>query len=134
MGFYLGKRSLDDQILFESSGRPTRASTRGRFVSATGPFATRLGAEYYHRYGSLHSGPLICAEAERLAREDPNPAWQLIREQIELEMIMSPEELDEWYQAEAQEYEPDKPMIGALDVTDMFRQSMALENLYQEMI
>jgi len=33
---------------------------------------------------------------------------------------------------EAEEYEPDKPMLGAVNVSDMLRQARVLEDLYQE--
>ncbi len=102
MAIYLGKRPSGDLVQFHCVGRPTRANTGGRFVSAIGPFASKLGAAYYIRY------KCVPAEAERLARTDPNPVWQIIREQIELEMTMSAEELAEWRQCEAEEYEPGK--------------------------
>ncbi len=130
MAIYLGKRPQGDLIQFECEGRPTRQNTAGRFVSAIGPFATRLGASYFLRYGQ--QAGISPADADRLALEDPNPVWQLIREQIEIEMSMTAEELAEWRQCEAQEYEPDKPRLGALDVTDMFQYSQTLEALYQE--
>jgi len=47
-------------------------------------------------------------------------------------MTMSAEELAELRQCEAEEYEPDKPIPGAVDVTEMFHQARVLENLYQE--
>ena len=58
--------------------------------------------------------------------------WQLLREQIEVEMRMISEELAELRQCLAEEYEPDKPTPGAIDVTDMLRQAQVLEALYQE--
>ena len=132
MPIYLGKRPNGDLMQFPCVGRPTRENTGGRFVSATGPFASQLAATYYARYGHANPEVRTCADAERLAREDPNPAWQIIREQIELEMSMSADDLAEWRQCEAEEYEPDKPMLGAVDVTEMFRQARVLEDLYQE--
>ncbi len=132
MAIYLGKRPNGDLVQFHCAGRPTRANTSGRFVSATGPFASPLAATYYIRYGHANPEVRTCADAERLARADPNPVWQSIREQLELEMTMSAEELAEWRQCQAEEYEPDKPMLGAVDVTEMFRQARVLEGLYQE--
>ena len=132
MAIYLGKRPQGDLVQFHCAGRPTRENTGGRFVSAIGPFATCLAATYYARYGHANPEVRTCADAERLARADPNPVWQIIREQLELEMTMSAEELAEWRQCEAEEYEPDKPMLGAVDVSDMFRQARVLEDLYQE--
>ena len=132
MAIYLGKRPQGDLVQFQCGGRPTRANTGGRFVSAIGPFATCLGAAYYARYGHANPEVRTCADAERLARADSNPVWQIIREQLEIEMSMSAEELAEWRQCEAEEYEPDKPMLGAVDVSDMFRQARVLEDLYQE--
>lgn len=132
MAIYLGKRPNGDLVQFHCAGRPTRENTGGRFVSAIGPFASSLAATYYARYGHANPEVRTCADAERLARADPNPVWQIIREQIELEMSMSAEELAEWRQCEAEEYEPDKPMLGAVDVTEMFRQARAMEDLYQE--
>jgi len=132
MAIYLGKRPQGDLVQFHCAGRPTRQNTGGRFISAIGPFATCLAATYYARYGHANPEVRTCADAERLARTDPNPVWQIIREQLELEMSMSAEELAEWRQCEAAEYEPDKPMLGAVDVTEMFRQAQVLEDLYQE--
>jgi hypothetical protein len=132
MAFYLGKRPQGDLIQFQCAGRPTRQSTGGRFVSAIGPFATRLGAAYYARYGHANPEVRTCADAERMAIADPNPVWQMIREQIEVELTMSAEELAEWRQCEVAEYEPDKPRLGAVDVSDMFRQARVLEDIYQE--
>ncbi len=132
MAIYLGKRPQGDLVQFQCAGRPTRENTGGRYVSAIGPFATYLGAAYYARYGHANPEVRTCADAERLACADPNPVWQMIREQLELEMTMSAEELAEWRQCEAEEYEPDKPMLGAVDVSDMFRQARVLEDLYQE--
>ena len=134
MLFYLGKRPQGDLILFQSAHTPTRQNTDPRFVSAIGPFASQLGASYYARYGQANPALHTCADAERLAREDPNPVWQMLREQIEIEMQMSAAELAEIRFDEACEYEPDKPQINPLDVTDMLRHSLALETLYQEMI
>jgi hypothetical protein len=131
MAIYLGKRINGDLTQFHCTGRPTYANTGGRFVSAIGPFASQLGAAYYARYGHANPEVRTCADAERLARADPNPVWQIIREQIKLEMSMSAEELAEWCQCEAEEYEPDKPMPGAVYVTEMFRQARVLEDLYQ---
>lgn len=130
MSIYLGKRPQGDLIQFECEGRPTRANTAGRFVSAIGPFATRLGASYYARFGQ--QAGINPADAERMAHQDANPLWQMLREQIEVEMRMSAEELAEWRQCLAEEYEPDNPPIGAIDVTDMLRQAQALEALYQD--
>jgi len=132
MAIYLGKRPQGDLVQFQCAGRPIRENTGGRFVSAIGPFATCLAATYYARYGHANPEVRTCADAERLARADPNPVWQMIREQLELEMTMSADELAEWRQCEAEEYEPDKPMLGAVDVSDMLRQAQVLEDLYQE--
>ena len=134
MAFYLGKRPRGDLILFQSSHTPTRQTADHRFISAIGPFASQLGASYYARYGQDNPVIRTCADAERLAREDPNPVWQMLREQIEVEMQMNAAELAEISFDQACEYEPDKPQIGSLDVTDMLRHSLALETLYQEML
>lgn len=132
MAFYLGKRPYGDLILFQSSGRPTRQSTGGRFVSAIGPFVTRLGASYYARFGHANPDLRTCADAERLAQEDSDPLWQVIREQIEVEMTMTEEELAAARQFDAEEYEPDKPRPSAKDISDLFRQARVLEELHQE--
>ena len=132
MAIYLGKRPQGDLVQFHCAGRPTRENTGGRFVSAIGPFATCLGAAYYARYGHANPEVRTCADAERLAHADSNPVWQMIREQLEIEMLMGAEELAEMRQFEIEEYEPDKTTLSAWDVTDMLRQSHALEILYQE--
>jgi hypothetical protein len=129
MSYYLGKRLEGDLILFQSADRPTRESTKGRFTSAFGPFS-RIGAAYYARFGYYAGTPL--ADVERLAAEDPNLEWQSIREVIEIEMTMTTAERLEHYQCMAEEYEPDKPSLSAVDVTDMLRQARVLEDIYQE--
>ena len=128
MAIYLGRRPQGDLIRFECESHPT--NTGSRFTGVIGPFATRLGASYYVRYGQ--QAGISPADADRLAIEDPNPVWQLHREMLEAEYAMSAEELAEWRQCEAEEYEPDKPHPGALDVTDMFQYSQALEALYSD--
>jgi hypothetical protein len=132
MAYYLGKRLQGDLILFQSTGKPTRQSTAERFFSAIGPFATRLGASYYARFGHANSCLCTCADAERLAHEDPNPLWQVIREQIEVEMTMTEEELAETLQCESEEYEPDRLRLHALPAPGLFRQAHVKEELHQD--
>ncbi len=129
MAYFLGKRIQGDQILFQSNSRPTSESTCGRFISATGPFKTRLGAAYFARFGQAN--PLIrtCDDAERLAYEDHNPVWQMQREQLEIEMQMTEEELEAYRIDEACEYEPDKPLLTPVDISEMLQRSLAIESL-----
>ena len=129
MVYFLGKRIQGDQILFQSTSRPTSESTRGRFISATGPFKTRLGAAYFARFGQGNPFIRTCEDAERLAIEDPNPIWQMLREQIE--MIMTEEELEATRMDEASEYEPDKLLLTPTDVSEMLQRSQVLASLYE---
>lgn len=129
MAYYLGKRIQGDQILFQSNSRPTSESTCGRFISATGPFKTRLGAAYFARFGQSNLFIRTCEDAERLAIEDPNPVWQMLREQIEIEMTMTEEELEATRMDEACEYEPDKLLLTPTDISEMLQRSQMLASL-----
>ena len=87
-----------------------------------GRFLSRLGASYYARCGRDNPAIRTPADAERLAREDDSGAWPTIRELIEAEMLMTPEELEAARFDVACEYEPDNlPPVA---------QSIELESLY----
>ena len=106
MPFFLGKRAQGDQIMYEAAG-PLKRYKSYTFTGAIGPFLSRLGATYYATRG--HGNPAIVtpADAERLAREDNTGTWPFMREVIEAEMLMTPEDLEATRLDMACEYEPD---------------------------
>ncbi len=107
MAFFLGKRTQGDQLMYEAAA-PLKRYKSYTFIGATGPFLSRLGATYYATRGRDNPAIITPADAERLAIEDESGAWPIIREQIEAEMLMTPEELDATRLDMACEYEPDR--------------------------
>jgi hypothetical protein len=107
MAFFLGKRALGDLILYEAA-QPLKRYKSYTFTGAIGPFLSRLGASYYARCGQGNLAIQTPADAERLAREDNSGAWPTIRELIEAEMLMTPEELEAFRLDLACEAEPDR--------------------------
>jgi hypothetical protein len=121
MAFFLGKRLQGDLILYEAA-QPLKRYKSYTFTGAIGPFLSRLGASYYARCGQGNLDIQTPADAEHLAREDNSGAWPTIRELIEAEMLMTPEELEAARFDVACEYEPDNiPPVA---------QSSNLESLY----
>ena len=106
MPFFLGKRSQGDQIMYEAAG-PLKRYKSYVFTGATGPFLSRLGATYYATRGRDNPAIVTPADAERLAREDNTGTWPFMREVIEAEMLMTPEDLDATRLDMACEYDPD---------------------------
>ena len=106
MPFFLGKRTQGDQIMYEAVG-PLKRYKSYTFTGAIGPFLTRLGATYYAMRG--HGNPAIVTptDAERLAREDNTGTWPFMREVIEAEMLMTPEDVEATRLDMACEYDPD---------------------------
>jgi hypothetical protein len=106
MPFFLGKRAQGDQIMYEAAG-PLKRYKSYTFTGATGPFLSRLGATYYATRGRGNPAIVTPADAERLAREDNTGTWPYMREVIEAEMLMTPEDLEATRLDMACEYEPD---------------------------
>ena len=106
MPFFLGKRAQGDQIMYEAAG-PLKRYKSYTFTGATGPFISRLGATYYATRGRGNPAIVTPADAERLAREDNTGTWPCMREVIEAEMLMTPEDLDATRLDMACEYDPD---------------------------
>jgi len=106
MAFFLGKRAQGDQIMYEAAA-PLKRYRTYTFTGATGPFLSRLGASYYARCGRGNPAIVTPADAERLAREDNTGTWPYMREVIEAEMLMTPEDLDATRLDMACEYDPD---------------------------
>ena len=103
MPFYLGRRSEDDLILFHSALPPTKQTHGHLYKAVIGPFASRVGAGYFARYGRNNPDIRTAAEAERLARADPR------MEQLIVEESMTAEELSIAIDCDAQdqsEYSP----------------------------
>ena len=106
MAFFLGKRIQGDHILYESA-QPLKRYKSYIFTGATGPFISRLGATYYATHGRGNPAIVTPADAERLAREDNTGTWPVMREMIEAEMLMTPEDLAATRLDMACEYDPD---------------------------
>jgi hypothetical protein len=92
MAFFLGKRLQGDLILYEAA-QPLKRYKSYIFTGATGPFISRLGATYYATRGRGNPAIVTPADAERLARADNSGTWPIMREMIEAEMLMTPEDL-----------------------------------------
>ena len=101
MTYYLGRRPQGDLIRFQAATTPTKASHGQRFTSAIGPFRTLLGLEWYFRYGQNNPHVITTEDAERFALTDNTGGWPLIREQLMVEMGMTPDELEASYEAAA---------------------------------
>ena len=106
MAFFLGKRTQGDQILYESA-QPLKRYKSYIFTGATGPFISRLGATYYATRGRGNPAIVTPADAERLAREDNTGTWPVMREMIEADMLMTPEDLAATRLDIACEYDPE---------------------------
>ena len=106
MAFFLGKRIQGDQILYEAA-QPLKKYKSYTFSGATGPFSSRLSATYYATRGRGNPAIVTPADAERLAREDNSGTWPVMREMIEAEMLMTPEDLAATRLDMACEYDPD---------------------------
>ena len=106
MAFFLGKRAQGDRIMYEAAG-PLKRYKSYTFTGATGPFLSRLGATYYATRGRGNPAIATPADAERLAREDNTGIWPFMREVIEAEMLMTPEDLAATRLDMACEYDPD---------------------------
>lgn len=100
MPFYLGKRSEDDLILFHSV-RPPAKQTHGHLYKAViGPFASRVGAGYFARYGRDTPQIRTAADAEHLARADPRMEHLIVEERLTDEELSIALECDAQDQAE----------------------------------
>ena len=106
MAFFLGKRAQGDQIMYEAAA-PLKRYKSYTFTGVIGPFLSRLGASYYARCGRGNPAIITPADAERLAIEDNTGVWPFIRDVIEAEMLMTPEELAATRLDTACEYDPD---------------------------
>jgi len=106
MPFFLGKRAQGDQIMYEAAG-PLKRYKSYTFTGAIGPFLSRLGATYYATRSRDNPAIVTPADAERLAREDKTSTWPFMREVIEAEILMTPEDLAATRLDMACEYDPD---------------------------
>ena len=113
MAFFLGKRLQGDQILYESA-QPLKKYKSYIFTGATGPFISRLGATYYAIRGQGNHAIVTPADAERLARVDNTGTWPFMREMIEAEMLMTPEDLAATRLDMACEYDTDIHQSSAI--------------------
>lgn len=104
--FWLGKYA-DGSFVRYLAEKPLLSRRGRKFVGAVGPFLSPLGAAYYARRGIANLKILSAAEVERLAREDDEGAWPLVREQLLVEMSISTQELNDFLGDMAAEYDPD---------------------------
>jgi hypothetical protein len=102
--YWLGKCANGSFIRYLST-QPMEAKGEHAFVGAVGPFLSRLGAAYYVQRDAASLKILSPEEIERLAREDDEGAWPLIREQMLVEMSMTGQEIDDFSCDLATEYE-----------------------------
>ena len=100
MPFYLGRRSEDDLILFHSTAIPTKQSHGHLYKAVIGPFASRVGAGYFARYGRTNPQIHTAADAERLARTDPRMEQLIVEESLTAEELSIVLECDAQDQAE----------------------------------
>jgi hypothetical protein len=100
MPFYLGKCNEKDLILFHSACPPTKQSHRHLYKSVIGPFASRVGAGYFARYGRDNPNIRTAADAERLARADPRMEQLIVEESLTAEELTIARECDAQDQAE----------------------------------
>jgi len=102
--YWLGK-CADGSFIRYLSTQPMEAKGGRAFVGAVGPFLSRLGAAYYAHRDAASPKILSPEEVERLAREDDEGAWPLIREQMLVEMSMTDQEINDCSCDLAAEYE-----------------------------
>ena len=132
--FWLGKRAQGDMIYYESP-TPLKYWHGYNFISAIGPFLSRLGVAYYARCEYDQVTALTPADIERMAREDNSPVWAMIRENIKAELSLSPQELDAALQAQTEEYESDGfSLPTAIDVSSIERQPVSLVDLTDSLV
>jgi len=85
MAFYLGKRSEDDWIQFQSVSTPTKQSHGHLYTSVIGPFKSKVGASYFARYRKNNPKILTAEDVERLARADPLMEAAIVEESMSAE-------------------------------------------------
>ena len=100
MPFYLGKIAEDDLILFHSAMPPTKQTHGHLYKAVIGPFASRVGAGYFARYGRNNPDIRTAAEAERLARADPRMESLIVEEHMTRDELSIALECDTQDQAE----------------------------------
>jgi len=132
--FWLGKRSQGDMIYYESPV-PLKRWHGYNFISAIGPFLSRLGVAYYARCEYDQVPTLTPAEIERMAREDNSPVWAMIRESIKIELSLSADEIDAALQAQAEEVESASLTLPtAINVSSILRQPVNLVDLTDSLV
>ncbi len=129
--FWLGQRDEGDFICYQAD-KPVKIWRGYRFTHAVGPFLSRLGATYYARYGHKNPDIRSPADAERWAREDDDPLWVVLRESIEANLTLTPDEIADCLQVEAEEYEPDRPRLTFDEIAEMHQASQSLAERLQE--
>jgi hypothetical protein len=132
--FWLGKRSRGDLIYYKSP-IPLKNWRGYTFVSAIGPFLSRLSAAYYIHCEFYGQGALTPAQIECQARQDNNPIWASLRESIESEQSLSASDLDAERKAQAVEFEPDNSMpIASINIASFGRKSVSLIDLSESLV
>jgi hypothetical protein len=122
MPFYLGKRGEDDLILFHSAMPPTKQTHGHLYKAVIGPFASRVGAGYFARYGKNNPDIRTAADAEHLARADPRMEGLIVEENMTTEELSTALECDAQDQAE---YSPN-PTLPVASRQDFFKTQGAI--------
>jgi hypothetical protein len=122
MPFYLGKRGEDDLILFHSISPPTQQTHGHLYKAVIGPFASRVGAGYFARYGRDNPKIRTAADAERLARADPRMEGLIVEESLTTEELSIALECDAEDQAE---YSP-QPTLPVTSRQELFQTQGAI--------
>jgi len=132
--FWLGKRPQGDFICYESP-IPLKRWHGYKFVSAIGPFLSRLSSAYYLRCEHNSRLTWTPAKIECLAHQDKNPVWISIRESILADQSMPVGELDAERRDQAEEYEPDNLFLPeSIDITNLLRKTVSMVELPESLV
>lgn len=105
MPYYLGKHN-GTLTLFHWPHTPTKESHGHLYAAVIGPFRSRVGAQYFARYGRNNPHLRTAGDAERLARADPRMDEALAEESLSTEDLAVAQECAAQDQAEATSFHP----------------------------
>jgi len=132
--FWLGKRAQGDMIYYESPV-PLKCWHGYKFISAIGPFLSRLSVAYYVRCEYDQVPSLTPADIECMARQDNSPVWAMIRESIKVELSLSADEIDAALQSQAEEYQTESLRLPtSINAPGILRQSVSLLELTDSLV
>jgi hypothetical protein len=124
--FWLGRRTQDDLICY-ASPTPLKRWRTYRFTSAIGPFLSRLSAAYYVRCQDTCQISWTPSDIECKARQDNNPVWASIRENILYEESLTACELHDERQDQAEEFEHAASLQpDSINISMMLRNSVGV--------